>query len=726
MAHKHSVYDTDLHFKIDSLTRGITNLSKDKTVIVQHDHNSERFTFEIPRYVDGHDMSLCNAVQVHYLNIEAAKKDNKNAGIYEVEDLQISPDSDDVVVLSWLISGNATKYVGSLNFVIRFCCVAEDGTVEYAWNTAVFSGISVSTGICNTDVVIEDYSDVFFDWEARVAALERGGSGSGASVKAYGAVGDGATDDTEAFQAALAENRVVSVPGGTYKLSDTLVIRANCCLEMSQDTVLNFINTSGNCIEMRSSAALRGNHGIVNVPYAFTGHVIDIVTTHDTLADTEPYTHWTPMWKRGRYIYDVSIVKANPSGLHYSTDGTCSGTGIYMSGDGNNDVRFIWGALLQGIRIGGAFTRGIHAINFDLAGKEDSAWNHDMRIEAVLHGCETSVDLTNCNGVHLAVAVQPRIAENNAKYAKWGVYLNDCRFVDMATSVIWDWNEQNTLYTSGSEYTAVAMYGKCWGLVYYDYCYHTNGTATRNRIYTDTPSNLEKMTIVQEPITRWFKQVDGVPYYFDGNTDKKLATQEELDTYFDADIVKGFTDVLATATDTDGTVYNGNGYKAGYRLSTDGTLIAGADNTYTVTGFMPITVGQKMYVEGMSLASVDDSCRFCLYDSNKKIVQFVAGTLVKTGTNYYIDYEETENGFWIVPNSVSNNNGTAYIRFNIFTRMIGDRPMIAVDEEIKYKVEGFLADGVKVKDDAIVLTSPSGKGFRLTVSDNGTITTAAI
>ena len=191
-----------------------------------------------------------------------------------------------------------------------------------------------------------------------------------ANVINYGASPNAtAATNTSAFQSALAENRVVFVPGGTYKLNGTLVIRQNCCLEMEQDTILDFENTSGNCIEVRSSGTLRGNHGIINVPYEFTGHVIDSNSTHETSKGVPPYIHWSPMWKHGRYIYDICIVKANSSGLHYSTDGACSGTGIYLSGDGNNEVRFIWGALLQGIRIGGAFTRGIHAINFDQEGK---------------------------------------------------------------------------------------------------------------------------------------------------------------------------------------------------------------------------------------------------------------------------------------------------------------------------------------------------------------------
>ena len=48
MAHIHSVYDNDTHFKIDPATRQISNESG-KVVLMQNDHNSERFTFEIPR-----------------------------------------------------------------------------------------------------------------------------------------------------------------------------------------------------------------------------------------------------------------------------------------------------------------------------------------------------------------------------------------------------------------------------------------------------------------------------------------------------------------------------------------------------------------------------------------------------------------------------------------------------------------------------------------------------
>lgn len=165
MAHIHSVKDTDTRFVIDPITRTIRNLTSRKTTLIQHDHNSERITFELPRYIEGHDMSICNKVEVHYLNIDAETK-LKKSGVYIVDDLQISPDDNEKVICSWLIPGDATQLVGTLSFVVRYACI--DGiTVTYAWNTAVTS-MNVSTGINASDTVVVDYSDVLEKWKAEL------------------------------------------------------------------------------------------------------------------------------------------------------------------------------------------------------------------------------------------------------------------------------------------------------------------------------------------------------------------------------------------------------------------------------------------------------------------------------------------------------------------------------------------------------------------------------
>ena len=161
MTKNHNVYDTDHHFKIDPLTRAISTTAQ-KVTLIQGDHNSERFTFEAPRFIEGHDMSLCNKVQIHFINIDQMTK-VQSADIYEPSDFQISPEDGNVVTFSWLIPQRATKYAGALNFVARFACMTAD-KVEYAWNTAVYSGISVSNGIDNSEPMVDQYSDVLEKW----------------------------------------------------------------------------------------------------------------------------------------------------------------------------------------------------------------------------------------------------------------------------------------------------------------------------------------------------------------------------------------------------------------------------------------------------------------------------------------------------------------------------------------------------------------------------------
>lgn len=163
MSHRHSVYDSDNHFTIDPATMEIVKDPAAKGVIVQRSHNSERFTFELPRFgFDGHDMSLCNQVEVHYTNKEKTSEELtgvEHGGVYEVQDLQIYPKNSDIVVLSWLITADSTQLAGELEFALRFLCLT--GTeIEYELPTAIFTGITVLPGKNNGQAVIENNTDL--------------------------------------------------------------------------------------------------------------------------------------------------------------------------------------------------------------------------------------------------------------------------------------------------------------------------------------------------------------------------------------------------------------------------------------------------------------------------------------------------------------------------------------------------------------------------------------
>lgn len=169
MAHEHIITDHDKHFIIDPVTRKIMPETPEKNKLVQYDHNSERFTFEIPRYIEGHDMSLCNVVQIHYLNISSDKQ-SRFPGVDESHDIGLLSTSEEKVVFSWLISRNATRVSGTLNFAIRLACVTGD-TVDYDWHTEIHSGILVSNGIDNGPVIVLEYADILEEWRQKLFSI---------------------------------------------------------------------------------------------------------------------------------------------------------------------------------------------------------------------------------------------------------------------------------------------------------------------------------------------------------------------------------------------------------------------------------------------------------------------------------------------------------------------------------------------------------------------------
>lgn len=126
MAHSHPIVDDGRRFTIDPISRAIS-YDGDAIILIQGDHNSELFSFEIPRFVEGHDMSLCDQIKIHFNNIDR-RKENESKDVYPVKNAVVS---DDMVVFDWLVSGNATKYYGTLSFLIQFCCLEDDGTYSY-------------------------------------------------------------------------------------------------------------------------------------------------------------------------------------------------------------------------------------------------------------------------------------------------------------------------------------------------------------------------------------------------------------------------------------------------------------------------------------------------------------------------------------------------------------------------------------------------------------------
>lgn len=546
------------------------------------------------------------------------------------------------------------------------------------------------------------------------------GSGQG-PVGVIGAVGDGVADDTLAFRAALAGNRVVTVPGGTYKLSGELVVRDNCSLELAQDAVLNFIQTDGNCITLNRSASLKGNHATVNVPYGFAGHVINVDTAvHEDVKDVAPWTHWSPQWKTARYLTDLNICMVHSSGIHQSADGRSFGTAVYISanrqGTGTTKSTFIWGLNFSGLRIAGAFEYGIRAYNYDA-----NTYSHEMRIEALLDACKVGVSLENCSKAYISAAVQPRPAANGTVYAAQGIRLINSKDTDLTGTRVWDWSTNATLWTDNKSnvHQHIALYGDCRGTLLSDHNYHQLPPGFRDLrelIYTDTPANLDSLVILQEPITRWFKPSDGLPYFSYGDTEKRLCLHEELQGHFRTDRVALFDDKLSSAMGKDGAVLNGVGYiRSGTVWDGNGNLTANVYNG--CTGLIPCKQGDVIHAGGLSFANGDNVSRVLFFDANFNYLQHVNRANLIGGSSSCAGYEETENGFRVT--LLEGLSQAAYAAFNFKTANIGRQPVIAVNEEIQFTYSGFLAEGIRVKAGSVEGLDAAIEA-KLGVIENGT------
>lgn len=163
MAHEHQIYDTDKRFVIDSETRVVAMSSSSKPVLVQYDHDSEHITFEVNRYIEGHDLSKCDKVEIHYNNIASGGR-YSSKGVYQAEDLRVDTAADGKVMFTWVVSERATQYAGPLCFIVSFVCT-DDGDLVYRWNSLINNDISVSCGINNGEAVVEHYADVLEMWK---------------------------------------------------------------------------------------------------------------------------------------------------------------------------------------------------------------------------------------------------------------------------------------------------------------------------------------------------------------------------------------------------------------------------------------------------------------------------------------------------------------------------------------------------------------------------------
>lgn len=161
------VTDSDTVFIIDPITRKIEATS-DKLQLMQYDHDSEMYTFQVPRFIEGYDVSLCNKIEILYSNIDRKTKESFD-DIYQITDVSVD---EELVTFEWLVSGFATRFAGSLNFLIRFAFAEEDSTYSYLWHTDIFKGITILEGMNNSEAIAKQNPDIIDALQKDVVDLQ--------------------------------------------------------------------------------------------------------------------------------------------------------------------------------------------------------------------------------------------------------------------------------------------------------------------------------------------------------------------------------------------------------------------------------------------------------------------------------------------------------------------------------------------------------------------------
>lgn len=165
--HAHIVVDSETHFVIDPVTREIDSSPHQDKAIMQYDHASERFTFELPRYVEGHDMTLCNRVRVHYINIDGETGESNSQPV-ELYDLRVDPENPTAVICSWVVTRNATQLAGTLNFLVQYMCVSDMSVVDYEFHSNIYRDLPVKKNDRTDETAVIEYSDIIEQWRAKL------------------------------------------------------------------------------------------------------------------------------------------------------------------------------------------------------------------------------------------------------------------------------------------------------------------------------------------------------------------------------------------------------------------------------------------------------------------------------------------------------------------------------------------------------------------------------
>lgn len=150
--------EVNIRLLIDPITKTIAPKYRNQKAVyvAKGDLNSVYIRFEMPRYVDGFDMSAEeNIIHIHYVNMDGKDETKVSRGLSDAVDIEVEGEN---IIFSWLVPNTATRYAGVVSIGItfeRYDTVNGKAEEVYSWSTAPYGKTIVWDSLDNTAEVTE-------------------------------------------------------------------------------------------------------------------------------------------------------------------------------------------------------------------------------------------------------------------------------------------------------------------------------------------------------------------------------------------------------------------------------------------------------------------------------------------------------------------------------------------------------------------------------------------
>lgn len=220
-------------------------------------------------------------------------------------------------------------------------------------------------------------------------------------------------------------------------------------------------------------------------------------------------------------------------------------------------------------------------------------------------------------------------------------------------------------------YEATALTGKVWG---------STSVVNRTRSYAPWVGLRDYFATLgstpQEGCLHWAYQA-GIDIDLINSYRAAMSTGTPDTLSYDKWIV-AYTNQIPISTDTDGSVFNGTGYKSGYYLTGSGAIDSWSG--VEVTGFIPCKYGDVVRLSGITMTSTNANAsiinRVLCYQSDKSTVTAIRNAKTSSIKWWDATYDSDNN----VVQFTCYDKDTAYIR--ICAEEISSKSVITVNEEI--------------------------------------------